>query len=160
MAATPTFAVFSNAERIRIKHWFRSVDPEALSIYFVNDRAFRFYASDGYYWDIQEDNGLVYIYGVSLAVFQDVAARAGHVSYQPPRDPSQGEVERLDAEGIKWDDWDLNDGHAELEQILVEAEEWDDWDDGNNVSRKEKGYDIVKLLSTRRKFPTEVKTTI
>ena len=152
MAATPRFAVFPNAERIRIKHWFRSIDPEALSIYFLNDRAFRFYASDGYYWDIREENGLIYIYGVSLSVFQDVVDRAGHVYHQSARKISPGEVERLAAEGITWDDWELNDGHAELEQILAEAEEWDDWDDGDNVSRKEKGYDIVKLLSTRRKL--------
>ena len=85
MAGNPRYAVFPNAVAMKIKTWFWSVDPEALSIYFDNDRAFRFHASDGYYWDIQELNGLIYIYGVSRPDLEAVAARAGRVPLYPPR---------------------------------------------------------------------------
>ena len=85
--------MFPNAIAMKIKTWFWSVDPEALSIYFDNNRAFRFHASDGYHWGIQELDGLIYIYGVSRP--EDVAARAERVPLNPPRTQvGSGEIGR------------------------------------------------------------------
>ena len=85
MAGIPRYAFFPNAVAMKIETCFWSIDPDALPLHFHNDSAFGFHASDGYYWDIQEIDGLLFICGVSSPDLEDIAAREGRVPLNPPR---------------------------------------------------------------------------
>ena len=77
----------------------------------------------------------MYVYGCNWAYVKEVATVAGHFLPDPP----QNEVDGTEA-----------DNGENLEGL--DNVDWDDWDDGDNPRRKRMGYDVVKLIGTRRQL--------
>ena len=118
MAGLPRYVIFPNHLSLRITKWFESVSPEALSVYFANGRTYLFYAAERIYWDIQENNGLLFVYGCNWAVIKEVATATGLCS----PDPFWEEVTEAD---------NVGNFEAGLEDV-----DWDGWDHGDNLRRE------------------------
>ena len=153
MAAPQKYLVFGDAMCIKFRTWFWSVRPQYINVFFENGRCYQFREDEGFRWEIKENDGLIMMHGWTQSVLAEVRERAGRL-----RD---GDV----FDDIDWEDWgDIDvvggDGGANAEAMLVNEDEYVDLDvpeellidDKDELERRNKGYDVVKLRSVRRRL--------
>ena len=121
MGAPQKYLVFGDAMCIKFKTWFWSVRPQYINVFFENGRCFQFSEDEGFKWEIQEADGLIFMHGWTQSVLSEVRERAGRLRSEDVLD------------NIDWENWgDIDvlgvDGGANVGEMLVDEDDYVDLD--------------------------------